>query len=98
MGIYTNGCIFGIKIYNFIEDECNTLLETKYDEIMTNEQIKEVYFLYEKLSNKKNIFFKIYTECSSTYAKGTYMDWYPMSKDSFLEKFGKINQNQQLSI
>jgi len=98
MGIYTNGCIFGIKIYNFIDDECNTLFETKYYKIITNEQIKEVYFFYEELPNKENIFFKIYTECSSTYGQGTFMMWYPMSKDSFLEKFSNLNQNQQLSI
>ena len=98
MGIYADGRIFGIKIYNFIDDECNTLFETKYDEIITNEQIKEVYFFYEELPNKENIFFRIYTKCSSTYGQGTYMDWYPMSKDSFLEKFSNLNQNQQLSI
>jgi hypothetical protein len=98
MGIYANGCIFGIKIYNSIDDECNTLFETKYDRIITNEQIKEVYFFYEELPNKENIFFRIYTECSSTYGEGTYMDWYPMSKELFLEKFSKIKLNQQLSI
>jgi hypothetical protein len=34
MGIYTNGSIFGISIYNFNDDDLsNTLFEEKYDEV-----------------------------------------------------------------
>uniref|UniRef100_A0A6C0HBS1 Uncharacterized protein n=1 Tax=viral metagenome TaxID=1070528 RepID=A0A6C0HBS1_9ZZZZ len=32
MGIYNNGSIFGIKIYNFNDDFANILFEEKYDE------------------------------------------------------------------
>lgn len=38
--------------------------------------------------------FQVYTECSSTHDidnKGHFMMWYPMSLDSFLQKFGNEN-------
>jgi hypothetical protein len=58
MGIYTNGTIFGIKIYNFNDDDfANILLEKKYDEIMSNEQMSEAYLFYTKLNNKNEIHF-----------------------------------------
>jgi hypothetical protein len=47
MGIYNNGTIFGIRIYNFNEDEfSNILFEEKYDEIMSHEQMREAYLFY----------------------------------------------------
>jgi hypothetical protein len=91
MGIYSNGSIFGILIYNFNDDDLsNTLFEEKYDEIMSYQQMKEAYLFYTNLNDKNNIFFKIYTECSSTldnYNKDNFMMWHPLSLDIFLEKF-----------
>ena len=95
MGIYNNGNIFGIRIYNFNDDDfSNTLFEQTYDVIMSDEQKNEAYLFYTELNNNKNnkngIFFKIYTECSSTYDKHNnekYMTWYPISLNLFLEKF-----------
>lgn len=90
MGIYSNDNIFGIKIYNFNDDEfSNILYEKTYDEIMSHEQMREAYLFYTKL-NDKNIFFKIYTECYSTLDcnnKEIFMNWYPISLSTFLEKF-----------
>jgi hypothetical protein len=92
MGIYSNGNIFGIRIYNFNDAEiANTLYEEKYDEIMSHEQMREAYLFYIQLNDKNNIFFKIYTECSSSldyYNKENYMDWFPMSLSAFSEKIG----------
>ena len=91
MGIYNNGTIFGIRIYNFNEDEfSNTLFEEKYDEIMSYEQMKEAYLFYAILYDKKNVSFKIYTECISTndiINKDKFMMWYPLSLNQFLENF-----------
>ena len=91
MGIYDNSTIFGIIIYNFNDDDfSNTLFEQKYNVIMNDEQKKEAYLFYNGLSNKNKIFFKIYTESSSTYDinnKETFMRWTPISLDLFLEKF-----------
>jgi hypothetical protein len=91
MGIYASDNIFGIRIYNFNHLECsNTLFEEKYDEIMTHEQMREAYLFYSELNDKKDVFFKVYVECSSTldlYNKEKFMDWYPMSLTTFLEKF-----------
>ena len=65
MGIYGNGHIFGIRIYNFNEDDyANTLFEEKYEEIMSHQQMKEAYLFYTELNNKNDIHFQIYTECS----------------------------------
>jgi hypothetical protein len=58
MGIYANGSIFGISIYNFNDDDVsNTLFEEKYDKIMTHEQMSEAYLFYTNLNDKNNIFF-----------------------------------------
>lgn len=92
MGIYTNGNIFGISIYNFHDDIINILYKKKYDLLMNKEELKEAFLFYNELSNKDNILFKIYTECISTYDNSNknknYMDWYPISLNMFLEKFG----------
>ena len=91
MGIYNNGTIFGIRIYNFNEDEfSNTLFEEKYDEVMSYQQMREAYIFYNILYDKKDIHFKIYTESISTYNsnnKEKIMMWYPISLNEFLEKF-----------
>ena len=88
MGIYAGDRIFGIRIYNFNDDDdCNTLFEEKYDEIMSHEQMREAYLFYSELNNKNELRFQYYTECTSTYGKDTYFNWYPMSLNIFLEKF-----------
>ena len=89
MGIYDNGIISGIRIYNFNDDDlANILFEEKYDEIMSYEQMREAYLFYTEFNNKNELRFQYYTECSSTYREGIYLDWYPMSLNLFLEKFG----------
>jgi len=87
MGIYSNGNIFGIKIYTNDNDNINIIFEKKYDIIMRDEQKKEAYLFYKELSNKDNTLFQIYSECFSTYDKGLFMLWYPISIDSFIEIF-----------
>ena len=92
MGIYTDLSIFGIRIYNIsYDDDIYNLFQRKYDVIMSNEKIKEAYLFYEELYDKQDIFFQIYTETSSTYDEGVFMMWYSISKNMFLEKFGKGN-------
>ena len=91
MGIYSNGGIFGIQIYNFNEDDVsNILFEEKYDEVMSHHQMREAYLFYTNLNDKNKSFFKIYTECSSTlsYNRDNIMMWYPVPLDTFLKKFG----------
>jgi len=89
MGIYDNGTIFGIRIYDFNDDEfANILFEEKYNEIMTHAQMREAYFFYTELNNKNEIRFEYYTQCSSTYGEGLFLRWYPMSLNLFVEKFG----------
>ena len=95
MGVYSNDSIFGIQIYNFNENDIsNILFEKKYDEVMNYNQMKEAFLFYNNLNDKNDkndkIFFKIFTECISTlsYNKDNFMMWYPLSLDTFLEKFG----------
>ena len=89
MGIYDNGNIFGIKMYNFNDDDfANILFEKTYNEIMSDDEKKKAYLFYTKLDNKVEIHFQYYTECSSTFGEETYFNWYPMSLNLFLEKFG----------
>ncbi len=89
MGIYSSDDIFGIRIYNFDDDEnSNILYEQKYDLPMSNDQVREAYLFYNQLNDKNNISFQIYTECSSTLDinKKNFMMWYPISMKTFLEK------------
>ena len=52
MGIYSNGSIFGIQIYNFNEDDLsNILFEEKYDEVMSYHQMREAYLFYTEFNN-----------------------------------------------
>ena len=91
MGIYSNGRIFGISMNHFNEDDFGrTLFEEKYSETMSDAQMMEAYLFYQELDDKKNISFKIYTECISTLNKNNkedFMMWYPMSLNSFLKTF-----------
>jgi len=95
MGIYDSGRIFGIKIYNFNDDIfANVLFEKTYNEIMSDEEKKKAYIFYIELSNKNEIRFEYYSECSSTYGEeDTFLMWYPMSLNLFLEKFCILNNN-----
>jgi hypothetical protein len=86
MGIYTNGTIFGIRIYQRY-DTVTDLLKIKYDALMSDEQLNDAYLCYEKIIKKENIFFQIYTVCSSTTDKGVFIAWFPISLESFLEMF-----------
>jgi len=89
MGIYDSGNIFGIRIYNFNdEDFSNILFEKTYNTTMSNEEKKKAYLFYTELNNKNEIRFSYYTECSSTYDKGLFFQWYPLSLVLFKEKFG----------
>ena len=76
-----------------VDEVSYTLYEKQYDTIMTLEQRNEAYEYYRELYDKSNIFFQIYTECSSTYTYGSdnYRAWYPLpSLNVFLEKFGSL--------
>ena len=58
MGIYSNGNIFGIQIYNFNDDDIgNILFEEKSDEVMTHNKMREAYLFYTNLNDKNNICF-----------------------------------------
>ena len=96
MGIYSSGKIFGIKIYNFNDDDlANILLEKTYNKPMSNQEMKNAYLFYNDLTNNninasppaREIHFQYYTECSSTYGNDNFLMWYPMSLNQFLEKF-----------
>ena len=89
MGIYGNGNISGIKMYNFNDgDFANILFEKTYNEMMSDEEKKKAYLFYTELNHKNEIHFQYYTECSSTYGEGFFMMWQPLPLDTFLEKFG----------
>jgi hypothetical protein len=51
MGIYDSGSVFGIKMYNFNDDDfANILFEKIYTEIMSDEEKKETYLFYSELN------------------------------------------------
>ena len=88
MGIYNNGNIFGIRIYNFKDNDfADILFEQTYTEIMSDEEKKKEYLFYNELNNKNEIYFQYYIECSNTYSKDVFKMWYPISLNLFLEEF-----------
>ena len=91
MGIYNNGTIFGIQMYNFNDDDIsNILFEEKYDDVMSYNKLREAYLFYTGINDKNNICLKMYTECTSTLKenKHNFMTWQPLSLNTFLEKIG----------
>lgn len=93
MGIYSNGTIFGIRIYKFENDIGKTLFEHKSLVTMTQAQMREAYLFYTTLDNKTDIHFQYYTECSSTlnpHNSEECMIWYPLTLTLFTELFGKM--------
>lgn len=53
MGVYSSGTIFGIRLYNFNDDDCsNILFESKYTDVMSYTQKREVYLFYTFLHFK----------------------------------------------
>ena len=92
MGIYSSGSIFGIQMYNYNDDDdiSNVIFEIKYNEVMSYIQMREAYLFYNNLNNKNKVFFKIYTECSSTlnYNTDNFMMWQPLPLDTFVKIFG----------
>jgi hypothetical protein len=95
MGIYSNGTIFGIIIFNFTNDNfSNVLFEKKYDKMMTATQKEQAYIFYTSLDTDGAYYFQICTECTSTYdisnTPKIQMAWYPLSLDAFLSKFSPV--------
>jgi len=91
MGIYSNGKIFGIQIYNFIDDYSNILYEYKQNHELSYNQMNKAYLFYNNSNNSNKLYFKIYTECSSTLDKNsnTFMMWLPITLETFIEKFSQ---------
>lgn len=92
MGIYSNGTVYGIRIYRFNDDgEYYTLFDKRFDDIMSDDQKKEAYLYYCGLENKA-VLFQIYTECCSTYDmqhnQNSFMKWMHIQLDMFVENFG----------
>lgn len=93
MGIYSNGTIYGIRIYKFENDIGKTMFEHKSVVTMTQAEMREAYLFYTTLEYKTDIHFEYYTECSSTlnpHNSEECMLWYPISHDTFMETFGKM--------
>jgi len=88
MGIYDSRNIFGIRIYNYNDDELtNILFEKKYDEVMSDEQKKEAYLFYTELNKKNKIHFQYYIECINRDGKEVFLMWFPLALNTFLKKF-----------
>lgn len=92
MGIYSNGCIYGVRLYRYSdEDATTTLFEALQENILTAEQMRRAYDFYTVLEDTSNVRVEVYTECSCTYNMEEtqyFMMWQPMHVEAFLDKFG----------
>ena len=87
---YTSRGIYGVKLYTYINKECNVLLKQQLNTLMTNEMIEEVKIFYENLdeNSKKNVKFQIYRNCKSIEDKDNCMIWLNISLNKFITDFG----------
>ena len=76
MGIYNNDSMFGLRIYNFNDDDfANILFEEKYHEIMSHQQMREAYLFYTEFNNKNelnsvlNHFFQLFLLFNSYFSR-----------------------------
>lgn len=78
---YTTLKNYGIRIY----DEEGVIYESYSKTIMNNEIKKDIEKVYEelKVKNKKNVKYKIYTQCESLNNDGNFMIWFNISEESF---------------
>lgn len=92
MGIYSNGCIYGVILYRNSGDDVKTVLfEAIQETILTAEQMSRVYDFYTVLEDTSTVKVEVYTECCCTYNMEEthyFMMWQPMSVQVFLDKFG----------
>jgi len=91
MGIYSNRCIFGIRISTHSADDFSkTLFEQKYEEPMTHTQMQEAFLFYTGWNDTPNLSFHVWVEYRSRLDprnKCHYMIWHPITLQLFLEKF-----------
>jgi len=95
MGIYINDTICGIQLYTFNDDGIsNVLYEVKQETELSDHQMRDAYLFYNNLTDKDNVFVKIYIECSSTLGCNieTFMTWHSCS---FTKLFGVIYLNNK---
>jgi hypothetical protein len=87
---YTTRGIYGVKIYTYINKECNILFEQKLNTLMSNEIIEEVKVFYSNLdeNSKTNVKIKIYRKCNSIENKETCMIWCDISLNKFIKEIG----------
>lgn len=93
MGIYIDDIICGIQLYTFNDDISNVLYEVKQETELSDHQMRDAYLFYNNLTDKDNVFVKIYIECSSTLERNieTFMMWYSWSLDNFIKPFNISN-------
>lgn len=86
---YTTMGIYGVKIYTYINKECEILLKHQLNTLMSNEMMKEVKIFYENLdeNSKKNVKFKIYRNCKSIENNESCMIWFDISLKNFIIDF-----------
>jgi uncharacterized protein (DUF2344 family) len=94
MGIYSDGNVYGVSWNIYDEsDELITRFEKTFTEKMTLDQIQEIKVEYNKLTETvfTNIRFGFYTKCTSSYSNdsGTFMSWFPGTKELIEELFLK---------
>jgi hypothetical protein len=87
MGIYSNGTIYGLKIYlrNDTEDDddVNVLFEIQQNTLLSDEIKKQAKICYIGLSDldKSKAKIEIYTECTSTYNLSIFRMWTPITSE-----------------
>jgi hypothetical protein len=94
MGVFTNGKIFGIKIFILNEDDFKQqiLLQKIYDREITYEEMKEVRLFYDNLeeSDKTKCLMAFFTETFTTHNLNncsSFMMWHKFNKEKFLSTF-----------
>ena len=95
MNISTSCDIYGIKLYYNFVDDVEIIYEIIMNDIISQEQKKEIRRVYNELNEKEkdNLLFEIYIKSSSTNSNEVVMIWEPITLDFFLQNIGVWNKN-----
>jgi hypothetical protein len=87
---YTTKGIYGVKIYTYINKECNILFKQQLNTLMSNEMIEHLKVFYSNLheNSKTNLKIKIYRKCQSIESNENCMIWCDISLNKFITDFG----------
>lgn len=83
---YTTRGIYGVKMYNYINNNYTIIFEQQLNTLMSSEMIEKIKSVYTNLdeNSKQNLKIKIYRNCKSIDDEGECMIWLNTRLNNFI--------------